>query len=238
MTPQRKPAPAGLDACKAVLDGITGGDGTIEIAHPVTLPGRPVTVRLSAGEVADYLLATGWEKERRDDDVMRFFKPRRHATPHPVRLMPGVPVPVKMIERVAKWEGRHPLDVADDIIARRKPVKGTPRDVSSAVWDSDAEEAIHLADAATPDWNVGGLDAGDGRRIVTDGPVPLDHIRISTPYASGVSGSRKITPEQRDADARFIAAARIGWPRDAARVRALLAEGGKQVKAKRAKRKG
>jgi hypothetical protein len=241
--PDRRPNLAGA---KALCDAITGGNGTVEVAHPVTLPGRPVTVHLSAGEVRDYLLATRWEavpedapREKRSDKFERCYQSPVDGTiariptdahAEPQRVLRTT------VRHVAASEQRHPLDVAGDIIARRKPAKAAHRDAGPAEWDRDAEEAIRLADAATPDWTFGRLDQGDGRAVVADGPIPLDHIRVSTMWSGGRDGTRRITPGQRDADARFIAAARIGWPRDAARVRALLGSGGKPVE--RAKRKG
>lgn len=90
-----------------------------------------------------------------------------------------------------------------------------------AAWKREAGEAAPLDAAATRDWRIGGVDAGDGRQIISGGPVPIAHIRISCVTVGGCDGSREITPEQRDADARFAAAARTGWPRDAARVLTL-----------------
>ena len=226
-------------AVKALLDAITGQDSIVEIAHAVTLPGRPVSVQLAASEVADYLLAMGWARHvcghgpewtefRKGSDVVLVPVPEHHEAI-------GVEI-AAVVEEIAAIEDRHPLDVAEAIVDRRAGNGGEqkPPATNRAAWDRDAEEALRLSAAATPDWNVGGLDAGDGRRIVADGPVPLDHIRVSTPYAHGNGGSRTITPEQRDADARFIAAARVGWPRDAARVRELLAGNDKSGKGKRA----
>jgi hypothetical protein len=229
MTTTRKPARAGPDALKAVCDAITGQDGTVEIAHPVTLPGRPVTVHLSAEEVCAYLKATGWKETPANTPLWRRFHVTRAAMSDSTVLVPvgdvhGTPGRLLFgtIERIADHERRHPLDVAEAIVARRGGKTCAGDDCGE--WTQDADEALRLADAASPDWNVGGLDAGDGRSIIADGPIPLGHIRVSVMGSFGRDGSRSITPEQRDADARFIAAARVGWPRDANRVRLLCAE--------------
>ena len=88
-------------------------------------------------------------------------------------------------------------------------------------WRAEAGACAPLDAAATPAWALGTLDAGDGRQIVTGGPIPISHIRVSCVTVGGRIGSREITPEQRDADARYAVAARTGWPRDAARVGVL-----------------
>lgn len=114
-------------AVKALFDAITGEDGTVEIAHAVTLPGRSVTVHLSAEEVARYLLATGWRETTQEEDTDRYFI-RRCSGPTEIDMLrvpradSGAP-PDGAIIAIAEVENRHPLDVADDIIARRKPVK-------------------------------------------------------------------------------------------------------------------
>ena len=91
-------------------------------------------------------------------------------------------------------------------------------------WRAEAGACALLDAAATRDWCMGGVDAGDGRQVITGGPIPLAHIRVSCVTTSGRDGSREITPEQRDNDARFAVAARDGWPRDAARVARLCDE--------------
>ena len=96
-----------------------------------------------------------------------------------------------------------------------------PEPVDLDAWRAEAGACAPLDAAATPAWALGTLDAGDGRQIVTGGPIPIAHIRVSCVPVGGRIGSREITPEQRDNDARYAVAARTGWPRDAARVGVL-----------------
>lgn len=124
----RKPAPYNLGSVKALFDAITGEDGTIEIAHAVTLPGRPVTVHLSSEEVVRYLKSKGWETATKSIGEARgFFMDRGHSTflvrvPKEDAEEPTV-ILHEAIDEIARFENRHPLDVADDIITRRKPAK-------------------------------------------------------------------------------------------------------------------
>lgn len=123
MTTTRKPAPAGPDAVKALLDAITGGNGTVEVAHAVTLPGRPVTVHLSAKEVAAYLKAKGWKRKPYGDP--EWFLHTRHSrrllVPNPAEHEdPVLAAEIAMVVgEIAMIEECHTLDVAEAIIARR-----------------------------------------------------------------------------------------------------------------------
>lgn len=98
---------------------------------------------------------------------------------------------------------------------------GAEEPVDLAAWRAEAGESLAISALASHDWNIGGVDAGDGRIIISGGPIPIGHIRVSCVTVGGRDGSREITPEQRDNDALFAMNARDDWPRDAARVLAL-----------------
>ena len=192
-----------------------------ETRHPITLPGLPVTFDLSAEDVAVYLLATGWEKEQRDDDVLRFFLPRGYATLHPAHLVPGEPVSTKTIERIAKWESRPALRVARDILARRLGAAPV------AELDIDAIEA--RANAATPGpwrstWGDDGTappkhpDFGEETTIEAVGLEGIDGKVVGLLWYDGLHTAC------REDDAAFIAAARTDVPALVAEVRRLRAE--------------
>jgi hypothetical protein len=123
MTTARKPAPAGPAALKALFDAITGQDGTIEVAYAVTLPGRQVRFHLSAEEVSRYLVDAGWERKpygepewflhTRDGHRLLVPNPAEHETPALAAEIATV------VGEIADCEDRHPVDVAEAILARR-----------------------------------------------------------------------------------------------------------------------
>lgn len=70
-----------------------------------------------------------------------------------------------------------------------------------------------VAGASPGPWRMGRVDAGDGRSIGSDTPLPLEWIRVGTPLLMGSQGSRHISAAQRDRDAGLIVLLRneIEW---------------------------
>ena len=81
----------------------------------------------------------------------------------------------------------------------------------AALTPGALDEIERLEKEATPErWTVAReLDAGRGRCV---GCGEMRHIRVSTPAQYSASGTRTITPAQRDADAALIAALRNAAP--------------------------
>ena len=147
---------------------------TTETRHTLTLPGPPVTVDLSAEEVCRYLLATGWKRTEEPNPAWTYYSSsdgtRIASVPRAdffTRKNEFVTAIAETIGELARIERRRPVDLADDIIARRPGV--APAEV---LTDGQIAEIEARAHAATPGpWRPAGPDGdevaqmGSARRI-------------------------------------------------------------------------
>lgn len=148
---------------KSLGDALTGGNGTVEVAPAVALPGRQVMFHLSAEEVSRYLVDAGWERKPYGEP--EWFLHTRHGhrllVPNPAEHeAPALAAEIAtVIGEIADCEDRHPVDVAEAILARRGGVEraacgkhdaATGSGIGWQSWCPGCNPTLHRDESAAP----------------------------------------------------------------------------------------